>query len=69
MPANAAIVPITAPGTTPLPKAAWNTLLIAPTNTPSSAAYASTSGGLTTRLNEFTIARANPPRAPTSEIA
>ena len=41
-----------------------NSLLIAPRATPSRAAKASTSAGLITRLNEFTIDRPKAPRLP-----
>ena len=65
VPAKAPKVPITAPDTTPSPNCASNTLLRPPSATPSRAQKASTSAGLTTRLNEFTIDSAKAPRLPT----
>src|SRR3712207_5110130 len=69
VPANAAKVPMTAwttrlPVSGPTNTASMN-LLKAPSATPSATANASTSGGLTTRLNEFTIDSANAASEPT----
>ncbi len=60
---------------TTVPRTAWNTIVgslthvamtleNAPMNTPSTTAYARTSGGLMTFLNELTIASTKPMRAP-----
>ncbi len=64
VPTNAANVPMTAPDTTPLPNMASKNLLSAPSATPSRAAKAMTSAGLTTRLNELTSDSANAPPMP-----
>src|SRR5690606_12535862 len=64
-----------APAATKVASTAWKTIVAsptqvdtilekAPTNTPSTAAYASTSAGLITFLNELTIARTKPTMAP-----
>ena len=65
VPAKAANVPSTARMTTPSPNGASNTLLSAPSATPSRAQNASTRAGLITRLNELTIDSAKAPSAPT----
>jgi hypothetical protein len=63
VPANAAKVPRTALITMP-GYCASNSLLIAPSATPSARAKASTSAGLMTRLNELTSDSRNAPPAP-----
>ena len=72
MPANAAKVPITACITMLSPRPLFSgtnmasmNLLNAPSATPSRAAKAITSGGLTTRLNELTIDSPKAPNEPT----
>ena len=65
VPANAANVPSTAWVTMPSPNCASNTLLSAPSATPSRAQNASTRAGLITRLNELTIERPKAPNEPT----